>query len=388
MSFYQRHFGGIPPWKVANLAATYYLLGDQTVKRNKQYWKEYQTDPRHIMPPVPRMRKRKRSNGQSYASIYHKRAKLYGTSSARSNGRAGVVTNNIMGAVGFGKKKFNRKSYKKWKRFRGKVLKATEKQEAPKNQVFNNKLTVLSAANVQNYFVLNLNSVNGDTTQPAGHLLNDGRDMLNVFSHEVSPATSAAVPGGRIKVVHSYLDCEITNVPYGVGEDSFPANPVVLDVYTIVCKKDEARSLTATMPDTAAKAYVNGFNDATNPLSVQGTGQTLDPSDIGASPFESHMFTKRWNVLGKRRILLNPNSSISLNLSSKKTWFLDNDTSLNKSVVRGRTKALLFVWSSCINTNTATNVAENPACALAFESNRTYKYRHVLDSVSGSNYNT
>jgi len=95
----------------------------------------------------------------------------------------------------------------------------------------------------------------------------------------------------------------------------------------------------------------------------------------------------RWKIISKRRILLNVGASISLSLADKRTNFIAQDQLANQGVVRGRTMGYLFVWSSCVNADPESSaIPTNPACALAFESNRTYKYKVIQDVRKGNVY--
>jgi len=303
-----------------------------------------------------------------------------GAGSARFNGGAGVVTNNVMGAVMSRKKRFNKRKFKKWRRFQRKVLKASEKEQATQNRVYDDSAVINTAVNEQNYCALMLNGYNGDTTN-GGNAITDGKDIYNLMDR----ALATAVAGEQVKITHSYLDCEVTNV--AATSTVTTGHPIVLDVYKVVCRSNEGTSSTSTVQNTLAKAYLNGFNQALNPISATGGDEALGVEDIGASPYESFGFVNRWKIINKRRILLNVGASVSLNISDKRMNIVSQDDIATYGVKRGKTLGFLLVWSSCIDAVAAqAGTPVNPANAIAIESVRTYKYKIIQELRKGNVY--
>lgn len=365
-------------WTAGQRFAHYQLLKNDPEYKASQAPKKKDPSQKVIMKSKYNLR----SNRKYGKGTYHKKSRNF---APRYNGGAGVVTNNVMGAVLQGKRKRVGKAFKRWKKFKSKVLKATNDDLAIQSRVIQQRLLVGTAFDTQNYFAMQLGSLGGDSTL-SYNVVSDADDLSQLMQRAVNPSTGSALAGEAVDIVNQYLDCEITNCASGTVTTPVP---VVLDVYKVVCRRDEGTSATGSVPNTLAKAYINGFNNqgVVDVIGAPVIDAAVSYTQIGTSPYESRQFTRRWKIISRRRILLNPQCSVSLSLNNKRRFRVTQDMASTRGPMKGVTMGLLFVWSSCVNTqNLSSNTIQNPPNALAFESIRTYKYRVIENNLDAAVY--
>lgn len=330
---------------------------------------------------IEKMRHKRKAGGRNPRVA--KRHKRNDGSRAVASGN-GISTSQAYGAITQyrGKKMGGKK--KRWRSFVKKVMKATAQEQAPRTRLFSNSGYANCQQDEQGYIAFTLNSTNGNNAFASAYYTGtnastpiDSNDLYRLMNLDFDPTGTLEGLNTQLKLTSVVGDFEISNTG---------ANAVTLDMYYVYSRKDsEFDQGNNASFDSMSATYENGFVDLPKNDAVGGD-KVLNPFTIGVTPFDNPAFCERWKIAEKKRITLNAGAAESFIMKSHRFKELKFEYLKRTSAQKGLTFGVLVVFSG-VTVNIASNIHQ-AAGQLAWNKNRTYRYRHIDATQASGTFDT
>nr|QXP07667.1 MAG: putative capsid protein [Arizlama virus] len=313
-------------------------------------------------------------------SMYRRRR--FGGRRRRFGGRrkyqSSVSTEQRDASMSYVRSRMPRGKKRAWVSFSRKFESALLRTQPLQTAIYNDTQRVVSSAGATGAAVANRNAVfsaalyctNAAAVQDASPPLvyryseTGGGEITDIFN-----AAYGSVPIDSYKLMFrtACLDVVITNL--GTGSSDM----VILDVYKVINKYDNNTNTTIR-----ADFFTNAGEQDTTGVTGYSSGEL--PGNLGFTPFQNPNFCKRWKILNKRSMIIQPADTVRLQLrDTRNHWLLGKIINVTTGYYPKLGYGYLFIARGSAVTPLPTDTpigrfGNSRAVSLAVSVSKTYQY--------------